>query len=190
MKHRLLALVLLFIETAGAFASEDAHGGHGEHHGIPWGTMFFSAVNFSLFLLLLARTVLPALKTWAITRRERIVDELQAAARAKAEAEALKREWEERMASLDRELAEIRDRALADAQRERERILAAAQQTAEAIAVDAEKAAAQELRKAKAELREQVAALAVDMARDVIRQRLTDGDQKRFLDDFLREVRP
>lgn len=189
MRHRLLALVLLLAETAGALAAEDAHGGHGEDHGIPWPTLFFSAINFSLFLLLLARTVLPALRTWAITRRDRIVDELQAASRARAEAEALKAEWEQRMARLDRDLAEIRDQALADAQRERERILAAAQQTAEAIATDAEKAAAQELRKAKADLRQQVATLAVDMARDVIRQRLTDSDQKRFLDDFLREVR-
>ena len=191
MKHRLLAAVLTFLPSAVAFASEEAHGGaHGEHHGIPWSTLFFTCVNFGLFFLLLSRAVLPALRTWAITRRDRIVDELQKAAAARSEAEKLKAEWEERMSRLDQELADIRNQALADAQRERERILQSAQETAAAITADAEKAAAQELRRAEIELREHVANIAVGIARDAIRKGLTDADQTRFVDEFLREVRP
>lgn len=195
MKHRIIALLLALLPTAAALAEEEQHGGghgggHAEHHGIPWFTLFFTAVNFALFFLLLYRAALPALRTWAITRRDRIVDELQKAAAARSEAEKLKAEWEERMARLDQELTEIRNQALADAQRERERILQAAQETAASIAADAEKAAAQEVRRAATELREHVANEAVTVARDIIRRGLTDADQTRFVDEFLREVRP
>lgn len=189
MKHRLIWFVLLLAQALPAMASEDSHGGHGDAHGIPWGTLFFSAVNFGLFLLLLWRAVLPALRTWAITRRDRIVDELEEAARARAEAEQLKAEWEARMARLDQELDQIRQQALADAQRERERILAAAQSTAAAIAADAQKAAAQEIRRARAELRDEVARQALRIARGQVESQLTADDQNRFVDEFLREVR-
>lgn len=133
---------------------------------------------------------MPALRTWAITRHDRIVDELEKAKAARTAAEELKEEWEQRMARLDKELAGIRDQALADAQRERERILQTAQQAATAIAADAEKAAIQEVRRAAAELREHVAREAVAIARELIRKSLTDADQARFVDEFLREVRP
>lgn len=181
----LLAAILVPAATALA-----AGGGHHDDHEIPWATLFFSAINFSLFLLLLYRAVLPALKNWAIDRRDRIAAELQEAARARADAEALKAEWERRMERMEHELAEIRDQALADAQRERERILEAAQTTAAAIAADAEKAAAAEMRKAVAELRAAVAREAAGIAHDALRAKLTDADQKRFVDDFLAEVRP
>jgi len=189
MRQRLLSVALLLGQAASAFA-EEGHGAHAEHHGIPWGTLFFTAVNFVLFITLMSRFVLPALRTWAITRRDRIVDELRKAAAARADAEALKTEWEHRIARLDKELADIRSHALADAQRERERILKAAQETAAAIAADAEKAAAQEVRKARAELREQVAREAAALARGLISKGLTEDDQKRFVDEFMREVRP
>jgi F-type H+-transporting ATPase subunit b len=181
-----LVTLALLARTATAWAATDPHA---DHHGIPWSTLFFSAVNFSLFLFLLYRTALPAVRNWAIARRDRIVDELEQAARARAEAEALKAEWERRMERMEHELAGIRDQALADAQRERERILQAAQATAAAIAADAERAAAQELRKAIADLRAQVAREAVATAGEVLRDRLTEADQNRFVEDFLREVR-
>jgi F-type H+-transporting ATPase subunit b len=189
MSGSLLGTVLAMLEALPARAGEEAHGGHGEPHAIPWGTLFFTAVNFSLFLLLLGRAVLPAVRTWAISRRDRIVDELQKAAHARAEAERLKAEWEERLGRLEEELAAIRDEALADAQRERERILEAAQAMAAAIAADAERAAAQEARRATAELREEVARHAAELAREAIRKHLTEADQKRLLDDFVRGVR-
>lgn len=192
MKQRLLTISLLLLEALPALASEEAHGGgHGaEHHGIPWATLFFTAVNFGLFALLLTRLVLPALRTWAITRRDRIVEELEKAASARAQAQALQAEWEQRMARLEKELTEIRNQALADAQRERERILAAAQETAAAIAADAEKAATQEVRRARIELREEVSRQAVAAAQEMIRRGLNESDQKRFVDEFLGEVRP
>ena len=190
MRSRLLAAAVLLLEAGSAVASEEAHGGHAEAHGIPWLILFFTAVNFSLFLLLFYRAVLPALRTWVITRHDRIIDELEKAKAARTAAENLKAEWEQRMARLDKELAEIRNQALADAQRERERILQAAQEAASAIAADAEKAAIQEVRRAEAELRQHVAGEAVAIARELIRKGLTDADQARFVDEFLREVRP
>jgi F-type H+-transporting ATPase subunit b len=190
MRHRLLSSALLLLAALPAWAAEEGHGAHGEHHGIPWSTLFFTAVNFGLFVLLIWRAVLPALRTWALDRRNRIVDELQKAANARAEAEELKNEWRRRMERLDQELAEIRNQALADAQRERERILQLAGETAKAIAADAEKAVGQEVQRAREELRGEVARQALALAGEIVRQRLDQDDQKRFIDEFLREVHP
>jgi len=189
MKARLLTVAILLSGAVHAIAAEEAQKGHAEH-GIPWGILFFTAVNFSLFVLLIVRMALPALRTWAIDRRDRIVDQLQKASAAREEAERLKSEWEERLKGLESELEEIRAQALADAHRERERILKAAQQTADAIAADAERAAAQEVRRAQEDLREEVARQALALAADRIRRELTPADQKRFVEEFLRQVHP
>ena len=100
MKARLLTVAILLSGAVHAIAAEEAQKGHAEH-GIPWGILFFTAVNFSLFVLLIVRMALPALRTWAIDRRDRIVDQLQKASAAREEAERLKSEWEERLKGLE-----------------------------------------------------------------------------------------
>lgn len=55
MRSRLLATAILLCEAGSALASEEAHGSHTQPHGIPWLTLFFTAVNFTLFVLLLSR---------------------------------------------------------------------------------------------------------------------------------------
>ena len=169
-----------------AWASEHEEG-H-EAGGIPWGTLLFNLVNFSIFCWILARFALPAARNWVRARHDRIVGELEAAAKARADAEQLKAEWDARLKALDQEIAKIRADAAADAARERERILAAAVKTAEAIRTDARRAADQEVRRAQAELRDRVAREAVALATQLIRDRLTPTDQDRFVSEFLSQV--
>ena len=86
-----------------ALASEEAHG-HAEH-GVPWGSLLFSAVNLCIFVWVLARFVMPAVRAWVHERRDRVVNDLKDAAAAKAEAERLRTEWETRLAELQRTAA-------------------------------------------------------------------------------------
>lgn len=177
----------LWLLPAALHASEETHHAH---EGIPWATLLFATVNFLLFCWILARYLLPVARDYARNRHARIVEDLEAAAKARADAEQLKAQWEARLAALDEEIKDIRAQAVADGTREREQILVAAQRTAEAIQNDARRAAAQEVRRAETELRLTVAREATALASQLLRERLDPKDQERFIAEFLIEVKP
>lgn len=174
-----------------ALAAEEAHhqGGH-EHHaaGIPWVTLGFNVINFLLFGYILARYLLPAMRTWLRERHDRIVRDLEAAANAKAEASRLRDEWQARIAQLGATIEEMRAHARVDAERERDRILAAAHKTAEAIRKDAERTSAYQIRRTEELLRAELAKSALKQAEEQVRSKWTTEDQMRFVADFLSQV--
>ncbi|HVN85347.1 MAG TPA: ATP synthase F0 subunit B [Candidatus Binatia bacterium] len=182
-----LLAALLWLAPIAAIAGEHDEG-H-EHGGIPWGTLLFNLINFSIFCWIIARFALPGARNWVRARHDRIVEELSAAAKARTEAEQLKAQWEARLQALDQEIAAIREQAAADSAHERDRILEAARKTAEGIRNDARRTADQEVRQAHAALRETVAREAVALATQLIRDRLTPADHDRFVSEFLNQVK-
>lgn len=176
----------VLIQVQCALASEEAHG-H-EAHGIPWGSLLFSAINLAIFIWVLARFVMPAVRQWVQQRRDQVVNDLADAAAAKAAAERLRAEWEARLADLERTTAELRAQAQQDAERERERILAAAHAAADAIRRDAERSAAYEIRRTQQQLRAELVRQAISLAEDATRAQWTPADQQRFIADFLKQV--
>jgi F-type H+-transporting ATPase subunit b len=171
-----------------AAAAAETHGAEA-HGGVPWLTLFFATVNFAVFFYaVVVRGILPSARSWAQARRERVIEAIAAAEQARADAERLRTEWADRMANLEREIAQIRELAVREAERERDRILAAARAAAAAIESDARRAAAYELRRAEAQVREEVARQARALAERLLRERLTPSDHERFVDDFLQRV--
>ena len=187
MRRLPMAIMITTLLARVALASEDAH-----HHeaGIPWSTLAFSTINLLIFLWVLGRYVMPAVRNWVRERRTRVIGDLKAAATAKAEALQLKAEWEARLAHLDQTVEEMRAQARQDAERERERILAAARKTAETIRRDAERAAAYEVRRTQEQVRAELVRQALRSAEAQARSRWTPADQERFIADFLKRVRP
>lgn len=163
-----------------------AAGGHDE--GFPLWSLIFSTINLTLFILVLRRFALPPIRAWVRERHDRILRDLNAAADARAAAEQLKADWEERIAGLDDKLAAMRKQAQGDAEIERERILAEAHRTAERVVRDAEQAATAELRELQTQLRAELADRALKLAEETVRRDWTDVDQNRFVDEFVRQV--
>ena len=85
-------------------------------------------------------------------------------------------------------LSEIRRASSERAQVERERILADAVAAGERIRSDARTAVEQELRRAREELREEAADLAIQLAGDMLRSQVTDADRERLVDEFITRV--
>jgi len=167
-----------------------ASGGHGEAHGIPWATLLFSTINICIFLVLMSRTLVPALRRAAQERHDRIVADLGEAAAVRAEAQALKEEWERRLAALDGTLEQMRADAAVDAKRERERILHNAELSAARILRDAQQTADAELRQLRAQLRAELTAQAIRLAEETVRREWNAADQERFVGEFLQQVQP
>jgi F-type H+-transporting ATPase subunit b len=168
-----------------ALGAEEAH----PHAlGIPWANLLFSTINLLIFLWILARYVLPAGRDLVRERRTRVTTSIEAAANAKADAERLRDEWAVRLRGLEREIERLRGEALADAERERERILAAARATADAIRRDAERTSAQAVRQAIERLRAELVRQSTQLAVVDLRENWTADDQAASVTAFLSQV--
>lgn len=184
--RRIASLLVLALLTASvALASGEAHEGG---HEASVGDLLLPTINFVLFLWIIARWVMPGIRRAVRDRRDTIVAALEEAERAKAAAERMRQEWQERLAQLEHLATELRGQAVADAERDRERILAAAHKTAEAIRRDAERAAAYEVRRTQQLLRAELVRRALSVAEGETRTKWTAGDQQRSIDEFLAQV--
>ena len=191
MKRRLLipvGVAAMAASTALALSSEAEH--HpGAAHGASLSDLIFPTINFAIFAWIIWHYGAPAIRGWVRERHERVVRALQEAAAAQAEAERLRREWQDRIAHLDQTIEQMRAELRADAERERERILAEAHKTAQIIQRDAERAAANETRRVRQELRADLVRRALQLAEDDARSHWSTDDQQRSLEEFLRHVR-
>lgn len=162
-----------------------------EHHAaphIPWSKIVFSTINFAIFLFIVFKLGRPAIPDFFASRRQQIAEALAKADEAKREAEALRLEWQRRLDGLGSELESMLKQARADIAVERDQILAAARQAAESIRRDAQRTAESELRNAQDALRAEVAKQALGLAERFAAQRLTAGDQQRFVSEFVQQV--
>jgi F-type H+-transporting ATPase subunit b len=173
-----------------ALAAEESHGEHGGSHeggGALW-SLVFPAINFVLFLFVLRQWALPAVRDALRQRRDKIVTALNEAKRAKEEAEALRREYEQKLAGLAAEQEKLRIQALEAAEREKKRILEEAQRMAERSLSETQQIAQREMEEARRILRREAAQQAVQMATAMLQSRLTPADQSRFVQDLVTEV--
>ncbi|MBI3795697.1 MAG: ATP synthase F0 subunit B [Deltaproteobacteria bacterium] len=180
-------LCLLLVSSALWAAEEGTHGGH-EGGGSQLLVLVFSAINFVLFVLVLRKYALPAVRDSLRRRRDTIVQALSEAKRAKEEAENLRREYEEKLAGLAAEQERLRAQALEAAEREKQRTMEEARRMAERIQSEARLIAQREVEEARRLLRQEVSEQAVRIATELIRTRLTPADQSRLVQDFVREV--
>jgi F-type H+-transporting ATPase subunit b len=189
MKRFVTPLVLMAVLSfaSSALAEEAAHG-HAHETASPLWPLLFSVINLAIFLWVLARYVLPPVREWVHHRRSHVVQALEEAAAAKAEALRLRQEWEQRLAQFSRAVEEMQAQARQDAERERALILEAAHKTAEAIRRDAELAAAYEVRRTQELVRADLVRQAVRLAEEAARTQLTADDHQRFVAEFLKQV--
>ncbi|MBW2712343.1 MAG: ATP synthase F0 subunit B [Deltaproteobacteria bacterium] len=142
---------------------------------------------FNLILLLgvlfyFARKAVPGLMA---VRRATVKNEIDQAANLLEEAESKMSEWQGKIEQLDQEVDQIRTDSLRLAESEKERILAQARQTAERIREEGKISVARELENARAELRTEVADLAIEVAREILAQQVNDADRAKLLDGFI-----
>jgi F-type H+-transporting ATPase subunit b len=154
-----------------------------------FGLLFWMALSFGVVLFILAKFGFPAIVRMVEGRKKYIDDSLVAADEAnrrladiKAESDALIHEAQMQESALLREAAKARDQIIADARE------AAREQTARMLE-DTRHQIRLEKEAALAEIRSQVALLAVDIAEKVLRGELKDkGTQMELAGRLLDEV--
>ena len=181
MRRALLGpLATLFLASPAAAAGGEGGGGLGD---LAW-----PALNFAILVAVLIYFGRQPIRDFFAARQGRIRTDLDAAARALSEAESRHAEWQRKLVELDADTARIREQARQRAESEREHILADASAAADRIRNDARAAVDQELRRAREELRREAAELAIEIAGQTLRARVTDADRSRLVDEFIATI--
>jgi F-type H+-transporting ATPase subunit b len=152
------------------------------------GLMVWTLLVFGLTMLLLSRLAFPRISE-ALERRQRMIEEsIDTAERTRAEAEQILAEYRERLKQARQQADEIIQRARQTAEaHERE-----AKERAHEIVAEASQRAQREIeaatKRALDEIRKEVADLTIAATEKVTRKALDPEDQKRLVEEALREM--
>lgn len=179
--------VLILGLAAVGFAAEE--GAHHVDSGAQMKDFAWRCLDFA---------ALAAIAIWAIkkadvkgtlaARRTGIERALKEAVEAKEQAEKKFQEYSERLDKANQEIEGISLNMKREGELEKERIIAEAHVAAARIKQQAESAAAQEVLKAKGELRAEAAKLAVEIAEQKIVKNIAKGDQDKLVGEYISKV--
>jgi len=179
--------------AAGHGATAAKSEGHGEAHGgslapAKLKDLFWRTVNFLALIVLLVKFLAKPIGAGLSGRQQQIKEDLDDLSIRRDEAEKSYKEFEVKLAGMEKEMELIVQKAIAQAQNEKERILADAERAAEDIKRQAEAAVQAELEDAKRLLRGEIAEQAAAMAEELIVRNLTPADQIAITEQYLERV--
>jgi F-type H+-transporting ATPase subunit b len=210
MRHLALAALLLLVATY-AFAQSnqpdavahgtekaahevahpnEAHGENGEapktYFGIPgW---ILKILNMIVFLAVLGYFLRGPVTTALAQRHEQILRDAAEARERRTKADEMAADIQARLTQIEQEVRSIQERAEADGKRQRQELMAAAEVEAAKILQSARNEVDNRLKSARHELTEYAGQLATDRAVAILKETITDADQKKLFDESLREV--
>lgn len=179
-----MTLVDLLV-TAQAFASEAAGA---EHHAPSINDIWFPLANFLIYAFIIVKFAVPPIRDFLKSRRAEVVTTLEQSSAKMRAAEALVNEYRAKLSAVDNEIQSIRASLRDDGEREKTKLVSEAQATAAKIRQDADFLADQEVKMARQQLREEMAAEAESAARQLVTRNLTGADQNRLVDDFIQTI--
>lgn len=151
-------------------------------------TIIFTLINtliiFLLYKFLLHNKVMAILDE----RKEKVNAEIKAAEAAQAEAEAVKKEYSERLEQSKEEASRIVSAAVKRAGEREAEILAQAQQEAAAIKIKAEESIELEKKKAINEIKDQIADIVIMASEKVCEKEISAKENEALINKFIAEV--
>ena len=159
--------------------------GPGEFLNINFFTALFTLFNtILLFLVLKHFLFLPVMKM--IADRQKEIDDLyDAAGSAKASAEALEKEYQQKLSVAAETSERLVKEAVSRGQSREEEIIRQANAEADAIRAKAAADIAQEKKKAINDAKDEISGIALAIAGKVVGRELTDTDQSALVDAFI-----
>ena len=152
------------------------------------GTIFWTLVTFLILLFLLGRYAWKPLLALLDERERTVKDGLDAAQKARAEADDLLRKNQEFQAAARRETAALLEQGRRESEALRAEILAQARSEAQALVEQGQKQIQYEQRQAMESLRRQVADLAIGAAERLIQRQLDDAKHRELVAEYVRSL--
>jgi F-type H+-transporting ATPase subunit b len=184
---RLGLAVLAAVQEHGPAAAADAAGA--EHAVTPFtinpGLIIWTLVIFGILLFILAKTAWPAILKQIEEREARIRADLEAAAKANADAQALLANYQSQLGGAREEAAEIVAQARGEGEKLREEIVAKGRTEQEALLERARREIGLEKDRAVAELRRETVELSLAVASKIMERNLDSDADRKLVQDYL-----
>ncbi len=151
-------------------------------------TMLFTWCNLLILYLVLKKILFKPIKNMIDSRQKEVDDMYSNAENAEAEANGMRREYEEKLSGAKAESEEI----LRDAQRRailrEEEIIKAAEAEAGRIMERAEAEIELERRRAVNDVKDEVSEIAISIAEAVIERDISEKEHKELIDSFIEKM--
>jgi len=170
--------------AAAAFAAEE-----GGADAAASTTELFKWINFAIVAVAVIWVFGKLLPPTFRANAEKISSAIINATSAKAEADRMLKDAEQRLASIEQEVSALREEALKEAAAEAERIRALGKSDVEKVGIAAKAEIAAAERAARLELKALAARLAVDRAESLVSRQLTPQTQDALIAGFVKNLR-
>jgi F-type H+-transporting ATPase subunit b len=154
-----------------------------ETNEIIWGSL-----AFLVLLVAMWKWGVPAVKNMQKAREDRIRGDLEAAEKARTDAEAAGAEYRAQIGNARNEAAQIIDEARQSADAVRRELTARAEAEAAEIRARASDELRLQIERATADLRQQVGAMSVDLASKIVERNLDAATQQQLIDNYISSV--
>jgi F-type H+-transporting ATPase subunit b len=182
-----LAVALALVGPAAVWAASE--GGH-EGGGLISldKSLIVQAINFLILLFILKRLLYKPFLAKMEERTQAIQKSLDEAQAARAQAARQQEENETRLRAAHTEAAAIRAQAMKEASEEQKRLVEAARAESQRLVEGAKAQMDADVRRAREELRREVADLATAVAEKLVRRSLRDEDHRRIVAEAITKV--
>lgn len=170
-----------------AVAEAEGHG-EGSLSSTKLKDLFWRVVNFIALMIILVKFGAKPIGSALAGRQRGIKDEISDLEARKAEAETSYREFEAKLSTVEKDIDRVVEKAVAQAEVEKAKIIEKAEQAADDIKRQAELAIQNEIMEARRTLKNDVADQASVMAEELIVKNLTPEDQVKIIEDYLDKV--
>jgi F-type H+-transporting ATPase subunit b len=155
---------------------------------LDWGIIVTQIIGFLLALWILKAFAWKPLLKMLDERRKKISGDIDAAEKIKADASKLLDEYRVKLREIDNEARARIQEAVADGSRISSEIKEQARDESRQILARSREELARDIAQARVALRNDVVSMAIRAAEKIITTRLNEAEQRRLLDDFLKEV--
>ncbi len=150
--------------------------------------LMWRVMNFTALAIILVKFLKNPLVDALKGRKQSIAAEFEDLEARRSDAEREYKEYESKLAGIDDELKQMVETAIAQGQKEKERILEEAEKAAENIKHQAGMAVQGEIADAKRRLKAEITDQATLIAEEIIKKNLQDADQEKLVEDYLTKV--
>ncbi len=151
-------------------------------------TFLAQICNLMIQLFIFKKLLLDPVRKVIAQRKAKADSQIEDARKLRAEAEAMKAEYEQNMRNARAEANEIVASAQKTAAARSEEMLNEARSQAAALKQKAEADIAQERKKAVNEVKDEIGGMAIEIASKVVEREIKESDHKALIDEFIQNV--
>jgi F-type H+-transporting ATPase subunit b len=182
-----LSFLVLLLGVFSISTALGASGGDGGSKG--WvSTDTFRVMNFAVLVIVLVFLLRKPLSQALRSRITVIKDQLEDLEARKDEAERKLAEYNEKLAQLEQEAEKIVEDYVKQGNEAKERIMKEAEASAEKLKAQARRNIEHEFERAKLALQEEIFETSLRKAEEIIKNKISDDDQDRIVDEYLKKV--